>query len=61
MTYDVVVSYLRVVQVKNNYSLVESLDNNLNQVEIGSEALRYESVPSTFLISQGRVNISTFH
>ncbi|MDY6821989.1 MAG: hypothetical protein SVN78_10260 [Deferribacterota bacterium] len=54
MAYDVVVSHLKVVQVKNNYSLIEPLDNRLDQIEIGSKTLRYESVPSTFFDLTGK-------
>jgi len=54
MSYDVVVSYLKVIEIKDNYSLAEPLDDNLNQVEIGSEVIRYEHVPSTFFDLTGK-------
>lgn len=54
MTYSVVVSHLKVIGIKDNYSLAESLGDNLNQVAIGSEVVRYEHVPSTFFDLTGK-------
>jgi hypothetical protein len=54
MTYSVVVSHLKVIGIKDNYSLAESLGDNLNQAAIGSEVVRYEHVPSTFFDLTGK-------